>query len=55
MMKVWHITSDVGYGGHLLYNLTNKCKESSRTIAVDRPIYKLFIQRGSIIFYGRKL
>ena len=22
-MKVWHITKDVGYGGHLLYNLTN--------------------------------
>lgn len=23
-MKVWHITPDVGYGGNLLYNLTNK-------------------------------
>ena len=27
MMKVWHITSDVGYGGHLLYNLTNNAKK----------------------------
>ena len=26
-MKVWHITSDVGYGGHLLYNLTNNAKK----------------------------
>ena len=22
-MKVWHITKDIGYGGNLLYNLTN--------------------------------
>ena len=25
-MKVWHITPDVGYGGNLLYNLTNNAK-----------------------------
>ena len=27
-MKVWHITPDVGYGGNLLYNLTNNAKFS---------------------------
>lgn len=26
-MKVWHITPDVGYGGNLLYNLTNNAKK----------------------------
>ena len=26
-MKVWRITSDVGYGGNLLYNLTNNAKK----------------------------
>lgn len=27
MIKVWHITTDVGYGGNLLYNLTNNAKK----------------------------
>ena len=27
-MKVWHITPDVGYGGTILYNLTNNEKFS---------------------------
>ena len=26
-MKVWHITDDVGYGGHLLYRLVNNAKD----------------------------
>lgn len=27
MFKVWHITPDVGYGGNLLYKLTNNAKK----------------------------
>lgn len=27
-MQVWHITPNVGYGGNLLYNLTNTEKFS---------------------------
>ena len=26
-MNVWHITDDVGYGGHLLYRLVNNAKD----------------------------
>lgn len=26
-MKVWHITDEVGYGGHLLYRLVNNAKD----------------------------
>lgn len=26
-MKVWRITDDVGYGGHLLYRLVNNAKD----------------------------
>ena len=27
MIKAWRITSDVGYGGRLLYNLTNNAQK----------------------------
>lgn len=27
MLEVWHITPDIGYGGNLLYNLTNNAKK----------------------------
>lgn len=41
-MKVWHITSDVDYGGNLLYNLTNNAKSFDRKIGEgNNTIYKI--------------
>lgn len=42
-MKVWHITPDVGYGGNLLYNLTNNAKRIPKPLPwIDPSINCLY-------------
>lgn len=45
-MKVWHITPDVGYGGNLLYNLTNNAKRIPEPLPWIDPSINCLYKEG---------
>lgn len=55
-MKVWHITPDVGYGGNLLYNLTNvpMIANSREDPPEKRTFHEKFTLKSREYKYGDK-
>lgn len=55
-MKVWHITPDVGYGGNLLYNLTNvpMIANSREDAPEKRTFHEKFTLKSREYKYGDK-
>ncbi|MDU7707308.1 MAG: hypothetical protein E7J94_08545 [Clostridium sp.] len=49
-MKVWHITKDVGYGGHLLYNLTNNAKKIPEPLPWIEPSINCLYKEAVLSF-----